>query len=256
MRNLRSANWREPSRTRSRLVFFWYVSRSQVISQLSESTGNLSSLVASSKALPSLAIPSNEPKSPEFSSNCHKQPPANAKESSKTPNVYINGLPPNFREDQLLAIAAPFGDVLSVRCFTRNTIKNPSGYGFVLYVSLLVYPQFLMCRRFKTIAAAEKCIVTLKRSDLHPSFSKVRLILSAQKMHLTLNEQVNKPPRVACAPISPMLPAPSSSSSSLGSDQDSSSSGELNFKTKMAQLEDKKSANVYIEGCVSLRLFY
>jgi RNA recognition motif. (a.k.a. RRM, RBD, or RNP domain) len=53
-------------------------------------------------------------------------------DSSKTPNVYINGLPPHFPEDQLYALAAPFGEVKSVRTFTRHVRDSESGYGFVL----------------------------------------------------------------------------------------------------------------------------
>ncbi|KAF8129453.1 hypothetical protein K438DRAFT_1999856 [Mycena galopus ATCC 62051] len=192
---------------------------------ISFSSGNLARFATSSEPLifptsPPFAIPFKQPTSPEFSSNRHKLEPLrkpelanDTDESGKTPNVYINGLPPHFRDDQLRAIAAPFGEIISVRCFTRNTGKSPSGYGFVL---------------FTTVAAAEKCIVTLKRSDLHPSFSKV-----------------NKPLRPA--PSSPSLPT-QSSSSSVGSSQYSPDSSELNFKTKMAQLEDKNSSNVYIEG--------
>lgn len=48
--------------------------------------------------------------------------------------MYINGLPPHFPEDQLLAMAAPFGEVRSVRTFTRHVRDSESGYGFVLYV--------------------------------------------------------------------------------------------------------------------------
>ncbi|KAJ7830604.1 hypothetical protein B0H13DRAFT_1915868 [Mycena leptocephala] len=130
------------------------------------STGDLASYATCLKPLSSPASPnsSNEPKSPKFSSNRHRLEPvrnpqllADTAESGKTPNVYINGLPPNFTEAQLHAIASPFGKVVSVRCFTRTNLKNPFGYRFVL---------------FKTIAAAEKCIVALKRSDLHPSFSQ------------------------------------------------------------------------------------
>ncbi|KAJ7895464.1 hypothetical protein B0H14DRAFT_3853935 [Mycena olivaceomarginata] len=199
-----------------------------LISFSSGDLDHLSGIVTSSEPLAlsasSLsAIASKPPNSPEFSSNRHGSQPlrepqlvSDAKESGKTTNVYINGLPAGFRDDQLHAIAAPFGEIVSVRCFTRNGPNSSSGYGFVL---------------FKTIAAAEKCIVTLKRSDLHPSFSKV-----------------NKPPRIVC-PNSPSFPA-RSSSSSLGSEQDSPlpRSPDLNFKAKMAQLEDKNSANVYIEG--------
>lgn len=53
-------------------------------------------------------------------------------DSYKTPNVYINGLPPHFPEDQLYALAAPFGEVRSVRTFTRHVRDSESGYGFVL----------------------------------------------------------------------------------------------------------------------------
>lgn len=52
----------------------------------------------------------------------------------KTPNVYINGLPPHFPEDQLYALTAHFGEVRSVRTFTRHVRDSESGYGFVLCV--------------------------------------------------------------------------------------------------------------------------
>ncbi|KAF7343856.1 RRM domain-containing protein [Mycena sanguinolenta] len=189
---------------------------------------DLAQFVTYSKAMARPASPpctiSKPPTSPEFSSNHHGLEPLrkpglvpDMDEAGKTPNVYINGLPPHFRDDQLHAIAAPFGEIVSVRCFTRNSTKNPSGYGFVL---------------FKTIAAAEKCIMTLKRSDLHPSFSKV-----------------NKPPRLVNSPDSSAF-STQPSSASLGSDPDSPLPGspELDFKAKMARLEDKNSPNVYIEG--------
>lgn len=50
----------------------------------------------------------------------------------KTPNVYINGLPPHFPEDQLFELASPFGEIRSVRSFTRHVGEKESGYGFVL----------------------------------------------------------------------------------------------------------------------------
>jgi hypothetical protein len=53
-------------------------------------------------------------------------------DSNKTPNVYINGLPPHFPEDQLFALASPFGEIRSVRTFTRHVRDTESGYGFVL----------------------------------------------------------------------------------------------------------------------------
>lgn len=61
---------------------------------------------------------------------------------NKTPNVYINGLPPHFPEEQLHALASPFGEVKSVRTFTRHVRDSESGYGFVLSVfsSLFRFP--------------------------------------------------------------------------------------------------------------------
>ena len=59
----------------------------------------------------------------------------------KTPNVYINGLPPHFPEDQLFALASPFGEIRSVRTFTRHVRDSESGYGFVLYV---FFPSLLL----------------------------------------------------------------------------------------------------------------
>lgn len=44
----------------------------------------------------------------------------------RPPNVYINGLPPNFPEEDLLAMTRPFGAVLSVRTFTRHVSDKPS----------------------------------------------------------------------------------------------------------------------------------
>jgi hypothetical protein len=40
--------------------------------------------------------------------------------SHKTPNVYINGLPPYFPEAQLYELTSPYGEVKSVRTFTRR----------------------------------------------------------------------------------------------------------------------------------------
>ncbi|KAI0646465.1 hypothetical protein C8Q79DRAFT_1010090 [Trametes meyenii] len=78
--------------------------------------------------------------------------------STQPPNVYINGLPPNFPEEDLLAMTRPFGNVLSVRTFTRHVSDKPSGYGFVL---------------FERLDAAEQCIESLRKyRNLHPSFSK------------------------------------------------------------------------------------
>lgn len=47
-------------------------------------------------------------------------------DNEHTPNVYINGLPPNFPEDHLYAMTKDFGEVISVRTFTRHVSDKPS----------------------------------------------------------------------------------------------------------------------------------
>ncbi|KAF9029124.1 hypothetical protein BDZ89DRAFT_733630 [Hymenopellis radicata] len=134
-------------------------------------------------------------------------------DSHKTPNVYINGLPPNFPEDQLFELAVPFGEVKSVRSFTRHVGEKESGYGFVL---------------FETIESAEKCIQSLRRfRNLHPTFSK----------------QVHKIPGTNFAQSSSVS---SHSGSSYGQANNHSDDG--TFKAKMERLQDPNSTNLYIEG--------
>jgi hypothetical protein len=130
----------------------------------------------------------------------------------RVPNVYINGLPPNFPEEQLYALTKDFGGVVSVRTFTRHVSDRPSyvpfnpylphllkssifsGYGFVLcvwltarYSAQLSHTRFI---RFDSIESAEKCIEALRRyRNLHPSFCKagdislccVSVVLNAQR---------------------------------------------------------------------------
>jgi len=88
------------------------------------------------------AFDSNSPCSPSPSSGIptSNSDSALASMGQKTPNVYINGLPPHFPEDQLFALASPFGEIRSVRTFTRHVRDSESGYGFVLSVPLLSIP--------------------------------------------------------------------------------------------------------------------
>ncbi|KAJ7923272.1 hypothetical protein B0H13DRAFT_1865082 [Mycena leptocephala] len=137
------------------------------------STGDLASYATCLKPLSSPGSPnsSNEPKSPKFSSNRHRLEPvrnpqllADTAESGKMPNVYINGLPPNFTEAQLHAIASPFGKVVSVRCFTRTNLKNPFGYRFVfrevrvraIFVTSLLRLTSLSFAKFVTSAESRE----------------------------------------------------------------------------------------------------
>lgn len=52
----------------------------------------------------------------------------------RVPNVYINGLPPNFPEEQLYALTKGFGGVVSVRTFTRHVSDRPSYVNFNLWL--------------------------------------------------------------------------------------------------------------------------
>ncbi|KXN82757.1 Sporulation-specific protein 5 [Leucoagaricus sp. SymC.cos] len=136
-------------------------------------------------------------------------------DSHKTPNVYINGLPPHFPEDQLYALAAPFGEVRSVRTFTRHVRDSESGYGFVL---------------FENIESAERCIVALRKyRNLHPTFSK----------------QIHKIPGTIYAQS--FSQAPSESMTSLDS-WDSKRDEVDSFKRRMESLHDPTSTNLYMEG--------
>lgn len=65
---------------------------------------------------------STQPSTRTFSSSSSQA----SSDDFRTPNVYINGLPPNFPEDQLLAMTCEFGEVISVRTFTRHVSEKPS----------------------------------------------------------------------------------------------------------------------------------
>lgn len=64
----------------------------------------------------------------------HSIPAQEPSDSPRTPNVYINGLPPHFPDESLYLMTREFGHVLSVRTFTRCVGEKMSGYGFVLCV--------------------------------------------------------------------------------------------------------------------------
>ncbi|KAF9491710.1 hypothetical protein BDN71DRAFT_1510065 [Pleurotus eryngii] len=168
------------------------------------------------------------------------KPSSTSTSTFKSPNVYINGLPPYFPEDELLALATPFGVVRSVRSFTRhvdigNSLggssyggnadagimiggKKASGYGFVL---------------FENVDAAERCIEGLKKfRNLHPSFSK----------------QIHKIPGTPYTAMHSDSSRQSASGSQYDDDGDLEDEGPDSFKARMERLEDKSSTNLYIEG--------
>ncbi len=94
----------------------------------------------------------------------------------KIPNVYINGLPPHFSENELFNLCCEFGPIVRVGTFTRHNGDSESGYGFVLYE---IFLHFLASNaysdhRFENVEDAERCIVTLEKfTNLHPAFAKV-----------------------------------------------------------------------------------
>ncbi|KAF9058477.1 hypothetical protein BDP27DRAFT_1275017, partial [Rhodocollybia butyracea] len=148
----------------------------------------------------------------------------------KSPNVYINGLPPHFPEDQLFELTSPFGEIRSVRSFTRHVGEKESGYGFVLY---------------ETVEAAEKCIQSLRRfRNLHPTFSKqshkipgMPYTQSSESQSGWTHESDNGPSLAYGTGDRPMDGGASKNQNS-----------EVSFKNKMERLQDPNSTNLYIEG--------
>ena len=69
----------------------------------------------------------------------------------RVPNVYINGLPPNFPEEQLYALTKDFGGVVSVRTFTRHVSDRPS------YVSFNQYRLHLLTYSFFSVGTGLSC---------------------------------------------------------------------------------------------------
>ncbi|PPQ78268.1 hypothetical protein CVT25_011727 [Psilocybe cyanescens] len=164
----------------------------------------------------------SSPSSSAFPTSASESALGNA--GQKTPNVYINGLPPHFPEDQLFALASPYGEIRSVRTFTRHVRDSESGYGFVL---------------FETVEAAERCIISLRRyRNLHPTFSK-----QIHKIPGTTYAQGSIPPAASwegpglCTGVDS---TEGSTTDSLGAD--------ASFKAKMESLQDPTSTNLYMEG--------
>ncbi|KAH9077932.1 hypothetical protein EDB83DRAFT_2311578 [Lactarius deliciosus] len=139
----------------------------------------------------------------------------------RVPNVYINGLPPNFPEEQLYALTKDFGGVVSVRTFTRHVSDRPSGYGFVL----CVWPT---ARYYSTRSRAPKNV--LKPFDGIETSTRP---FARQNFHPI--------PGTRYASLSSPSPEPSLSSPTLGTDGDT-------FKSRMERLKDEGSTNLYIEG--------
>ncbi|KIJ28658.1 hypothetical protein M422DRAFT_270059, partial [Sphaerobolus stellatus SS14] len=136
------------------------ITPSQSQSTVSSSTSSSSSISTQISSTSSCNIPSPSPAA--IAAACSTNTPNPLHQLTwhvnRTTNVYINGLPPHFKAEQLYALASQFGTVLSCRTFTRQLSDHPSGYGFVL---------------FDTVDAAQKCIDILRsHHNLHPTFAK------------------------------------------------------------------------------------
>ncbi|KIK70028.1 hypothetical protein GYMLUDRAFT_67285 [Collybiopsis luxurians FD-317 M1] len=147
----------------------------------------------------------------------------------KSPNVYINGLPPHFPEDQLFELAKPFGEIRSVRSFTRHVGEKESGYGFVL---------------FETVEAAEKCIQSLRGRfrNLHPTFSKQShkipgMPYTQMSSQSGWSHENDSGPSLAHG-----------AGERMTVDGNAKNQNGETFKVKMERLQDPNSTNLYIEG--------
>ena len=81
----------------------------------------------SPQSSPSRAVTNDSPDDFQTNAASLLAPTHSAQSDSTTPpNVYINGLPPNFPEEQLYNMTKEFGAVLSVRTFTRHVSERPT----------------------------------------------------------------------------------------------------------------------------------
>lgn len=101
----------------------FHTSPASLASPSMSSLPSLTSLASITSSLSSLATSPSIVQSP---SSQGSSSPSLGEAGLKTPNVYVNGLPPNFPEEELLAMTKPFGEVISVRTFTRHVSDKPS----------------------------------------------------------------------------------------------------------------------------------
>ncbi|KAF8510087.1 hypothetical protein JB92DRAFT_3144477 [Gautieria morchelliformis] len=85
------------------------------------SASSLTTTVSSSTPVPS-ASPSPSSPASAVAAACSTNTP----NPLQTTNVYINGLPPHFKAEQLYALTSQFGTVLSCRTYTRQLAECPS----------------------------------------------------------------------------------------------------------------------------------
>lgn len=81
----------------------------------------------SPQSSPSRAVTNDSPDDFQTNAASFSVPaPSAPSDSTIPPNVYVNGLPPNFPEEQLYNMTKEFGTVLSVRTFTRHVSERPT----------------------------------------------------------------------------------------------------------------------------------
>ncbi|KAJ7274654.1 hypothetical protein C8J57DRAFT_1466637 [Mycena rebaudengoi] len=115
-------------------------------------------------------VPLAVPGSPEFASNRSKNRQRKVEISAniqeKSPNVYINGLPPRFFSERLIELATPLRQGSERQNLYTKRPRHRNG--------IRIRALLTMVFRFDNTGSAETFIEHLRRhSDLHPSFSKV-----------------------------------------------------------------------------------
>jgi hypothetical protein len=111
--------------------------------------------------------------------------------------------------------------------------------------------------RFASVEAAERCIIALRQyRNLHPTFSKVRFLLSLALMYLSFRtltnerlQQIHKIPGTIYAQVNTNMQGSDGNSSGYHWDgSDVFDDEEASFKARMEALADPTSTNLYMEG--------
>ncbi|KAI9449450.1 hypothetical protein BJY52DRAFT_1192573 [Lactarius psammicola] len=164
----------------------------------------------------------------------------------RIPNVYTNGLPPNFPEEQLYAFTKHFGGVVSVRTFTRHVSDRHS---YALVNPCRSHPLKLPLVQRLWLCPVRMADCTLLGTITSYSFLRVNTIESAEKSfdgigsftRPFIRQNLHPIPSTHYAFLSSSGTWLFPSSSSPGSHGDS-------FKSRIGRLKDETSINSYIEG--------
>ncbi|GBE80348.1 hypothetical protein SCP_0300630 [Sparassis crispa] len=125
-------------------------------------------LLAAAEPLKMRILSSPYPATAEYLPHARMQGQNQMQQHTRIPNVYINGLPPNFPEDQLYAITREFGTVLSVRTFTRYGIDklSPSDLQRIHYIPNMNTPGTHAPDSYKAQSTQDLSSTNLYMQDL------------------------------------------------------------------------------------------